>query len=281
MHSRRLQALVSLIAQPPIQQQTCLSDEQLIGFINHELKGGAFRHVKQHLQACPDCYREWQETCDFMVDAPNINAHKTPHWIRKIPDLFSMQFVLMTGSVFASIFAIMLLLPVFYQNSLQQQINQSYQQLVSLSVAKNESNETIQMAMMDDAATGFGFSASAQLNSQQIDFQKGIDVGGGVLKQFNSSKITHTDYYEFGRWIALLEQATQFDKALSLQFWQQQQSILQVFKQDFINNNAVIAHLDKLTVILQQLPNTEKLSLYDKLYRYTDFIQQDLGYRTP
>jgi len=40
-------------------------------------------------------------------------------------------------------------------------------------------------------------------------------------------------------------------------------------------------YLNKLAVILQQLPNTEKLSLYDKLYRYTDFIQQDLGYRTP
>ncbi|WP_353570814.1 hypothetical protein [Candidatus Albibeggiatoa sp. nov. BB20] len=275
MHTQRLLALVSLIAQKPIQQQDCLSDEQLIGFINHELTGRALHQARQHLHACPDCYREWQDSCDLMMDTPNINLHKKTYWAERLGDLFSIKLIFTAASAFASIIAIVLLLPVFYQNSLQQQINQSYQQLASFSA------EQIKMTKMDDVATGFSFATSEPLTPQQLAFQQGVDAGYGLLKQSNhlQQEITKLNYYELGRWITLLDQATQTDTELPIQFWQQQQSILQAVRQDFINDSYVIPHLDKLANFLEQLPNSEQPHLYDKLYRYIDFIKQDLGYR--
>jgi hypothetical protein len=265
MSIQRLQALISLITPKPNAQQACLSDEQLIDFINNNLKGRALYQVQQHLQNCPKCYYEWQDICDVMKIAPNMPIDSQAHWTDKLRGLFTVKPILVTASVLASVLAIILFLPLFYQNSLQQQINQSYQQLQVNNVHPVERREV--------ASAGFSF-APVQPTAQQLAFQHGMDVARGQLKQIDT--LQETVYYEFGRWIVLLEQAAQSDIALSNQFWQKQQLILQIFKRDLIDDKAIIQHLDKLSAILQQLPNPEKLSLYDKLYRYVGFIQQDL-----
>lgn len=267
MSIQRLQALISLITPKPDVQQACLSDEQIIDFINNELKGRALYRVQQHLQNCPKCYYEWQEICDVMETAPNMPLRSQAHWIDKLRGLFTVKPILVTASALASVLAIILFLPFFYQNSLQQKINQSYQQLQVNNVHSVEKREV--------TSAGFSF-APVQPTAQQLAFQHGMDVARGQLKQIDTLQKTATVYYEFGRWIALLEQAAQSDIVLSSQFWQQQRLILQIFKRDLTDNKTIIQHLDKLSAILQQLPHPEKPNLYDKLYRYVGFIQQDL-----
>ncbi|MCV6636942.1 zf-HC2 domain-containing protein [Candidatus Albibeggiatoa sp. nov. NOAA] len=274
MNMQRLQALIGLIAQKSVQQQNCLSDEQLIDFINGELKGRALRQVQQHLQACPDCYQEWQQTCDAMMDAPQITLQHQPHWAEKWKQLFNAPALFMAASAMASIFAIVLLLPVFYQTSLQQQINQSFQQLEP--VMPTENNQSIEMAMSDNVVMGFSFAASIQTTPIQLAFRQGFEAGQALSAQA-TDQIAEPHYYELGRWVALLAHTAQLDTELSTSFWQQQRDILKAFRQNLAKDQVVVRHLDKLDTMLQQLPNPEQLNIYDKLDRYTDFIQQDLS----
>jgi hypothetical protein len=278
MYIQRLQALITLIAQKPIQQQACLSDEQLIDFINNELKGRALRQVQQHLHACPLCYQEWQSTCDLMADAPIIKIAQTPHWTQKLTTLFNMKPLFITASALASVLVIVFILPLFYQNSLQQQINQSYlhvQNALSIDDSDIEIIEIVEIAAIDKSSSYFGFAAPVALTAQQVAFRQGVNAGYQGLNQMEISqeKITEINYYEFGRWLVLLAQAAQLDSELSSSFWQQQYAILIGFKQDFIKNKLLVQHLDKLAIILQQLPNPQQLDLYEKLYRYATLMQ--------
>jgi len=271
MHSHQLQALITLVAQKPTTTSDCLSEQQLIDFINGELKGRALSQVQQHLRTCPHCYHDWQEACNCMADAPHIEPPpipKAPSWLDEWRGFFATKPVFITASGFATLFAIALLLPFFQQAGLQQQIDQSYQQVQAASPVNDN------MIASSPSIQGFSFADTTQPNSDYQAFQQGIRAGHEQLATANSqdTKI----YYQLGQWIMLLTQTVELETTLSEQFWQQQLSILQQFQQYLATDRIATSHLNQLETTLKQLPNSEQFDLYEKLYRQTRLITQEM-----
>lgn len=270
MHSHQLQALITLVAQKPMTTSDCLSEQQLIDFINGELKGRALSKVQQHLRTCPHCYQEWQEACNCMADAPHIEPASTPktsNWLSTWRGFFTIKPVFMTASGFATLFAIALLLPFFQQLSLQQQIQLSYQQIQAALPVDED------VFVNGSSIQGFSFADTTQPNSHYQAFQQGLQAGN---KQIAADVQDSQIYYQLGQWVALLAQTVELETDLSKPFWQQQISILQQFQQRLTTDRIVTSHLSQLEVILKQLSDSQQFDLYEKLYRQTRLIAQEM-----
>jgi hypothetical protein len=279
--TERIMALLALtIRSQEVNRGECLSDEQLVAFINRELGRKQRQQVLAHLNSCQACYHLWLETASYSQSFEPVKPSDwlTPFYARllTIRQYLLDSWKLAVPVAVVTMLAMAMLWRPLMVATIGEQIDAGYAQLRNSSLPKD-------FHFPGGGALGFSpFSVS----TEALAFKAGIWTGEATLREEtirlpNSlnppsgvsswSSSQWADEYELGRWVALLWVNVTQEVERSPTFWQQQSAVAEILRNRFAQRSSTEIVEEAMTTLktiqpwLLQLQQQPKHDIYSEL----------------
>ncbi len=217
-NQQRLLALVSLAASEADETSACPSEEEIAAFIDNELQGPARGAMLGHLSRCPDCYCHWLDVAEFLQTAEfepekqNRLIQSTTVW-QRMESWFKPWKLAVPTAVAAALVILVVLWPLV--PDISQRVDKQYASGILFSEALTRMAEGLPLPW-EAAALGFtqskpslpsrAFGAGVWSGRARMMGEKKESLFGALSAPDNGlwSETQWADYYQFGRWAALL-----------------------------------------------------------------------------
>ncbi len=240
----RLAVLAALAVQPRTTLDPCPPPEELAAFSDDRLPPEACARVLAHLDACPDCYREWLAVQRVMAEQPAAAmtplTRQAPRRRPAIGWRSGIGIALAAGLLIALVWW----WPLVREPTPAEQVAQAYTTVLQASSGLPVEAIAARRLPWEDAPAGYGFAAGGAAELATRAFGAGLWSGRAVLRNRDPQALPTlppeltppvgqgaweatewAPYTVLGRWLVLLQVLCASPQEVSAALWKQQQAI--------------------------------------------------------
>jgi hypothetical protein len=240
----RLVALAALAVQPRAAPGPCPPPEELAAFSEGRLPPEARAHTLAHLDACPDCYRDWLAVQRVVAEQPAaVVTPLTRQASRRRPAIGWRSGI---GMALAASLLIALIgwWPLVSGPTPAEQVAQAYETVLQASSGLPVETIAARRLPWEDGPVGYGFAAGGATEPAIRAFGVGLWTGRAMLRSRDPQTMPMlppelappagpgtweatewAPYTVLGRWLVLLQVLCASPQDVSAALWEQQQAI--------------------------------------------------------
>ncbi len=240
----RLTVLAALAVQPRTAPGPCPPPEELAAFSDDRLPPEACARVLAHLDACPDCYREWLAVQRVMAEQPA--AAMTPLTRQAPRRRPAIGWGAGIGMALAASLLIALVWwwPLVREPTPAEQVAQAYTTVLQASSGLPVEAIAARRLPWENEPAGYGFAAGGAAEPATRAFGAGLWIGRAMLRNRDPQALPTlppelatpagqgtweatewAPYTVLGRWLVLLQVLCAAPREVSAALWEQQQEI--------------------------------------------------------
>ena len=239
----RLAALAALVVQPRAEPGPCPPPEELATFSEGRLSPEARARMLTHLDACPDCYREWLAVQRVMAEQPAVVTPLVRQASRRRQAIgwwSGLGMALAAGLLIALVWW----WPLVREPTPAEQVAQAYATVLQASSGLPVEAIAARRLPWEEEPAGYGFATSGITEPATRAFGAGLWTGRALLRSRDPHVIPTlppdlippagqetwettewAPYAVLGRWLVLLQVLCVSPQEVSATLWEQQQAI--------------------------------------------------------
>ncbi len=240
----RLAVLAALAIQPRTTPGPCPPPEELAAFSNDRLPPEARAHMLAHLDACPDCYRDWLAVQRVVAEQPTAVVtpltRQTPRRRPAIGWRSGLGIALAAGLLIALVWW----WPLVREPTPAEQVDQAYETVLQALPGSPVEAIAARRLPWEEEPAGYGFAAGGATEPANRAFGAGLWSGRAMLRSRDPQAMPTlppelippagqgtweatewAPYTVLGRWLVLLQVLCASPQDVSAALWEQQQAI--------------------------------------------------------